>query len=188
MKVTAAAAATAKTDAPTKPIGANCDNCGYEIRAGGHNCPAQNEKCRKCRSVGHFKSVCKAKISAIYVSQVSSAKDDTVTVSIKARGTHNPVTEVRTLPDTGSTLDAIPPSVYHRQFQDVPLDIGGTATKKTSVASPKPQPAITSNHSDHSKLKLTGKPTMDYPDQSSQLSMCWKPCDNQSYQSQRNRD
>ncbi len=31
---------------------------------------------------------------------------------------------VRTLPDTGSTLDAIPPSVYHRQFQDVPLDAG----------------------------------------------------------------
>ena len=129
VKVTAAAAAAVKTDAPTKPIGANCDNCGYEIRAGGHHCPARNKECRKCNGFGHFKSVCTAKISAIYVSQVSSAKDDTVTVSIKARG--EPATEVRTLPDTGSTLDVIPPSVYHRQFQDVPLDVGMHAETAT---------------------------------------------------------
>ncbi|KZR98351.1 Uncharacterized protein APZ42_006273, partial [Daphnia magna] len=78
----------------------------------------------KCNAFGHFKAVCdaKAKMAAIYVNQVSSAKDDTVTVSITARV--EPATEVRTLPDTGSTLDAIPPSVYHRQFQDVPLDAG----------------------------------------------------------------
>ncbi|KZS01598.1 Uncharacterized protein APZ42_001698, partial [Daphnia magna] len=78
----------------------------------------------KCNAIGHFKAICdaKAKMAAIYVNQVSSAKDDTVTVSITARG--EPATEVRTLPDTGSTFDAIPPSVYHRQFQDVPLDVG----------------------------------------------------------------
>ena len=68
VKVTAAAAAAVKTDAPTKPIGATCDNCGYEIRPGGHTCPARNEKCRTCKSIGHFKSVCKGKISAIHFS------------------------------------------------------------------------------------------------------------------------
>ena len=124
VRVTAAAAATAKVDASTKSTGATCDKCGFEIRPGGHYCPAKNATCRKCNGIGHFKAVCdaKAKVSAIYVSQVSSAEDDTVTVSIKARG--EPAKEVRTLPDTGSTLDAIPPCVYHRQFQDVPLDVG----------------------------------------------------------------
>ena len=68
--------------------------------------------------MGHFKAICnaKAKKAAIYANQVSSDKDDTVTVSIKVR--EQPATKVGKLPDTGSTLDAIPPSVYHRQFQD----------------------------------------------------------------------
>nr|CAH0110712.1 unnamed protein product [Daphnia galeata] len=123
-KVTTAAAAATKADIPTKPTGATCDKCGLEIRPTGHYCPARNATCRKCNATGHFKAVCnaKAKMAAIFVNQVSSAKDDTVTISIKARG--EPATEIRTLPDTGSTLDAIPPSVYHRQFHDVPLDVG----------------------------------------------------------------
>ena len=131
VKVTTATAAAVKADAPTKPTGATCDKCGLEIRPGGHFCPTKNANCRKCDGVGHFKAVCtaKAKVSAIYVSQVSSAEDDIVTVSIKAKG--EPATEVRTLPDTGSTLDAIPPFVYHRQFQDVPLDVGTHAETTT---------------------------------------------------------
>jgi hypothetical protein len=120
---TAAATAT-KADAPNKPTGATCDKCALEIRPAGHDCPARNATCRKCNVMGHFKALCNAKpiMTAIYVNQVSSAKDDSVTVSIKARG--EPATGLRTLPDTGSTLDAIPPSVYHHQFQDVQFDAG----------------------------------------------------------------
>ncbi|EFX62340.1 hypothetical protein DAPPUDRAFT_262513 [Daphnia pulex] len=119
-----AAATAAKADAPNKPTGATCDKCALEIRPAGHYCPARNATCRKCNVMGHFKALCNAKpiMTAIYVNQVSSAKDDSVTVSIKARG--EPATRLRTLPDTGSTLDAIPPSVYHHQFQDVQFDAG----------------------------------------------------------------
>ena len=70
-------------------------------------------------------------MAAIFVNQVSSAKDDTVTISIKARG--EPATEISTLPDIGSTLDAIPPSVYHRQFHDVPIDAGIHAETATGT-------------------------------------------------------
>jgi hypothetical protein len=91
---TAAATAT-KADAPNKPTGATCDKCALEIRPAGHDCPARNATCRKCNVMGHFKALCNAKpiMTAIYVNQVSSAKDDSVTVSIKARG--EPATEVQ---------------------------------------------------------------------------------------------
>ena len=85
-KITTAAAA--KADAPTKQTGSTCDKCGLEIHPTGHYCPVRNATCRKCNATGNFKAVCdaKAKMAAIYVNQVSSAKDDTRTVSIEARG------------------------------------------------------------------------------------------------------
>ena len=123
-RVTEAAAGTAKPSTATG--GATCNKCGYEIRPGGHNCPARNDTCRGCNEIGHFKNVCpktaKGKVAAIRISRVSSAEDETVSISIKPQG--GPPTEVRTLPDTGSTLDAIPSSIYHRQFRDVHLDAG----------------------------------------------------------------
>ena len=122
VRVTEVAARAAKPSPATG--GATCDKCGYEIRFGGHNCPARNETCRGCNETGHFKNVCrktaKGKVAAIHVSQVSSTEDDTVSIPITPQGV--PPKEVRTLLDTGSTLDAIPSSTSHRQYRDVHLD------------------------------------------------------------------
>jgi hypothetical protein len=108
---------------PAKPNEATCDKCGLEIRPRSL-LPNQKRDVQEMQRDRTLQAVCnaKAKMAAIYINQVSFPKDDTVTISIKARG--EPATKIRTLPDTGSTLDAIPPSVYHRQFQDVPLDVG----------------------------------------------------------------
>lgn len=88
----AAAAATTKANPGTS--GATCDKCGFEIRPGGHNCPAKNDKCRKCDQTGHFKSVCpvKGKLSAIYVNRIASTKEDTVAISITPK--EGPATQV----------------------------------------------------------------------------------------------
>jgi predicted Zn-ribbon and HTH transcriptional regulator len=87
-KVTEAAAA-AYTKANHGTSGATCDKCGFEIRPGGHNCPAKNDKCNKCDQISHFKSVypVKGKLSAIYVNRIASTKEDTVALHHTQRRT-----------------------------------------------------------------------------------------------------
>lgn len=77
------------------------------------------------------KSVCpvKGKLSAIYVNRIASNKEDTVAISITSK--EGPATQVLTLPDTGSTLDAIPPSIFRSHFGDVRLNAGTHAENTT---------------------------------------------------------
>lgn len=50
----------------SKIIGSNprCLRCGYKRHQEAQHCPALNKMCLRCKSVGHFKSVCKSKISS----------------------------------------------------------------------------------------------------------------------------
>ena len=123
-KVTKAAADAVKAPAATgKP---KCGDCGLEIRPTGHNCPAKRpgSTCEACNQPGHFKAVCpaKPKITAIFVRQVTANNDDTVTVSIiPSKG---PAADLMILPDTGSSIDAIPPAIFNDRFKDVQLRSG----------------------------------------------------------------
>ena len=145
-QVTAAAAEAVKsdmaapksdsgTDTSTKP---ECSRCGYELRGGMHNCPAKGQTCNHCNKIGHFISRCESRkagkpkvIGAISISQVASSAVDTVTISITPDG--GEATDVNTLPDTGSMLDAIPSSIYHQQFSDVELCTGVNAETATGT-------------------------------------------------------
>ena len=125
-RVTAAAAAAATPSTATSGA-TTCDKCGYELRPGVHNCPARGKACNRCTKLNHFSSVCKekGKLGAIYVGQIASSETDTVAITITPN--NGTAADVNTLPDTGSTLDAIPSSVYRHQFQNVKLQAGVNA-------------------------------------------------------------
>jgi len=64
------------------------------------------------------------------VGGIAASEDDAVKISIAPLGATMTV-EIDVLPDTGSSLDAIPPALYHQQFQDVKLRAGVDAETAT---------------------------------------------------------
>ena len=130
------AATAASSDAVGKEV--VCDKCGFPLRGSSHNCPATDAVCNKCNKVGHFIRVCpewkkpKAAVKSIRSKQVAAInqQDDVVTVRIAANGGSKSV-EVAALPDTGSSLDAIPPFIYNQQFSSIPLSAGVEAETAT---------------------------------------------------------
>lgn len=125
-------AAAAAGDSP------KCPDCGYPIRGPVHNCPAKdpNKTCTKCTKTGHFIKVCPLwktpGVKAIRIRRVAGVAtpdSDVVKISIAPHGAT--AVELEALPDTGSSLDAIPPSLYHQQFPDIKLRAGVDAETAT---------------------------------------------------------
>ena len=119
---------------------ATCGKCGYEPRPNQpHRCPAAKATCRKCEKMGHFERVCRntAVVRAIAVDPTkpicairSTIQEGEVTLSVTALSNEKQ-RAVKVLPDTGSTLDAVPASLYQQLFSDVQLQAGPTARTAT---------------------------------------------------------
>ncbi|EFX78758.1 hypothetical protein DAPPUDRAFT_245786 [Daphnia pulex] len=164
-KVTTAAAAAAKADAPNKPPGATCDKCGLEIR------PQAIIAQQETRRAGN------ATLSGTSKPPVTQKPKWQTSTSIKCPPPKTTASQFQSKPEENQ-----PQRYAHYQTPDQPSTPSNrpstTANSKTyhstPAYTPRPQPATTSSHSGLSKLKSTGKPTTDRPNLFSQPFTSWK--------------
>lgn len=117
------------TDSPSSPAG--CWYCGAEERHSKTECPATGKECNHCKKIGHFSKVCKQKaktrINSVAVSRTTKTmamvtNDQLVSITFSPQ--QERAANIRTLPDTGTEIDAIPATIYCKFFKSVALKIG----------------------------------------------------------------
>ena len=113
-----------------KSTTASCRYCGGPRRHSKLQCPAYGKECDNFGKDNHFAVVCEGpakSVRSIHIQQVTStSNDESVLIQIAALP-NGPTLCTKGLPDTGSQLDAIPHSMYHTSFANIPLLPGAQA-------------------------------------------------------------
>ena len=111
-----------------------CYRCGStQHKANYPQCPALQQKCRKCNKIGHFEKVCFSKGTDVHVVQQSHNESENYVLNVKDNEKAQPNikcpqcmiqiqgTAVNILVDSGSPYTIIPNELYENLFADIQL-------------------------------------------------------------------